>query len=356
MSRTYLHFVTQLFLPRARTSAAVLVAGVLAACSSTETTASQASAVLGGTTDDQDTGVVAIFIDKSTDFPEGLFCSGVLVAPNLVMTARHCVGGLTGALSPKCEDSGSYPATRPKAPAPANTFEVVNTTDAYGSDKPTKVKRVFVPPDPDGTTLCGHDVAMLELEQPLAGAVHEPSLDGPPAEGATFSAVGYGYNADGAGDGTRRRLDGSKIVHLGERRVNGALLNVANDWLADVGPCGGDSGSPALDASGKIIGIMSRGPATVCTEMTYTRVDVFADWIRESTREASSDASLPVPAWAAASATTDAGADGATPPPAAPGSSGCAVSGPARDTSGGWAALLALGLVLGVGQRRRRRA
>jgi hypothetical protein len=120
--------------------------------------------------------------------------------------------------------------------------------------------------------------------------------------------VGYGY--DGAvaiSDGVRRLRSGLKVAAIGlVRNTAGRTVATANDWVAELGPCGGDSGGPALDELGRVIGVMSRGNPTVCQQMIYTQVAGFRDWAKNTVVEAAGRAGIPVPAWAAE---PDAGID-----------------------------------------------
>jgi hypothetical protein len=298
----------------------------VAACGSSpdeELAGRASSAVLGGAVDNDANNVVAVFLDPSTDFPQGLFCTGALIAPNVVLTARHCVSALDGPHGePQCEDTTSAAANRVKAPVAPGSIGIVNTGDAYAS-KPARATRIVVLPDSDGQILCGADVALLVLASPLDAKPIALRLDGPPEKSTTFTAVGYGYDgADTSTAGIRRSRSGLKVLSVGERReVRPAkLFALASEWTADKGPCGGDSGSPAIDTEGRIVGVMSRGAPTLCENMTYGRVDVIADWLRESVRQASVDASLEVPAWAAKPADTTAAAPAAAP------DSGCAIA------------------------------
>lgn len=348
-----------------------LLVTTAAACTSAEpdheTTGAASSAVLGGAPDTAYAGAVAIFVRPGNEFPDGLFCTGALVAPNVVLTARHCVSPIDVVGEPRCEDSADGTATRPKDPVAAKSVVVVAEPNAYDENdrpaSPRTVERIEILPDSTGEILCGHDLALLVLAKPVeTTALLSPRLEGPPTVGTKFTAVGYGVDGTKPdSSGIRRSRSGLTVIAVGEVRTSGRLRSTANDWRADMGPCGGDSGSPAIDESGALIGVMSRGPSTRCEGMTYTRVDRFAEWLKTTVREAARDPS-DVPTWVGpreAPAVPDAAA---APPsagdtrPSQPEPSGCGVSG--RSPTGA-ATSFALFLVLAVvaaGRRRARRA
>src|ERR1700733_10408468 len=69
-------------------TAPLALAVALGACSSgspAETTAQVATAIVGGQDDTGDSGVVALLRGGA------LVCTGVLIAPHVVLTAAHCV-------------------------------------------------------------------------------------------------------------------------------------------------------------------------------------------------------------------------------------------------------------------------
>jgi hypothetical protein len=86
--------------------------------------------------------------------------------------------------------------------------------------------------------------------------------------GALPQSIGYAICADTGNadrDGTKddvglRRSRSDVVVEsVGAVNEDGRVKSTATEWVADIGPCGGDSGSPALDGAGLLIGIMSRG-------------------------------------------------------------------------------------------------
>lgn len=111
---------------------------------------------------------------------EGAYCTGVLIAPDLVLTAGHCIF-----------DRG---AKAPRDPASIR-FSAAQTDGADIAER--AVARMVADPDytpytPISGTTIRHDVALLQLAQPIPTSVAAPfNVGAIPAKGAEVSVVSY---------------------------------------------------------------------------------------------------------------------------------------------------------------------
>jgi hypothetical protein len=273
---------------------AVFVSASVSACGGASAPApeliprSLRAAVLEGSPSEDYAAVVALL--RYPNEAESEFCTAALIMPDLLLTARHCVSAL--------QDSaglcfGTPPATA-KTPYPAEVFYVDPAAQATFRQA-LSCAAVHVPVD---DALCGNDLAAVQLEDPLWDVtLLALRLTEPPMLGESITVVGYGEVQPGqaASVGERRVLDGATVEAVGATD-----RTVESEWIVDHGPCAGDSGGPALDVEGRVVGVMSRGSKKLCQSMIYQQLPPHAGWLRALAWESAERLQVEAPEWAKA--------------------------------------------------------
>jgi len=294
------HNVLAPFVRGARTAAVFLPVALAACASSTsapdgEAAASSARIVRGTNSDDTQNAVVLLMhLDMKSG--EVGSCTGTLLAPKLVLTARHCVAKTDeGAL---CSPAGS-----PIQGAKVYSNHAADTLYVYtGTKRPSfgpnilkeaagRGASLFVP---DAKTLCDADIALVVLQEPVKDAQIAPvRLDADPEKGETYTAVGWGITDKTQEPSTRQQRTGIKILEVGPGRDVSK-----NEFLVGEGICSGDSGGPAISEKGSVLGVVSRGGngtgsqgASGCinAQNIYTKVAGYKDLVLSAYAEAGQD-------------------------------------------------------------------
>ena len=134
-------------------------------------------------------------------------CSGILLSPRLVVTVAHCVSISDSTIA--CATT-----TLGKQASPSDLWV---TTDPHVRPEATFVRVVDLKrPGDEDTPLCGHDIALLRLDEPIELPRYAESNDEPAllqSADESFSVIGYGVDsADdelGASIGVRRTSSAS---------------------------------------------------------------------------------------------------------------------------------------------------
>jgi hypothetical protein len=287
-------------------------------------------------------------------------CTATLVAPNLVLTARHCVEDLGGH-----SECGTF---RPGEPASSLSIS------AGLSATPTGIvgKQIFVEASNDG---CTTDVALLLLASDVPNAKIAKVRFSTAVVGEPAVTVGYGDDGTGEPPAKREQRAGLSVDGIGPSLYeytdkHGTKIPVdlsPGELVTGESTCSGDSGGPLFDATGQIVAVTSRGVDDECVDRPsiYATVAAHEQIIRDAFAASGHSVDDPL---STEPQSVDAGVPAASPPPpaaepaAAPAppssvrpepSDGCAIGARPRAMSAASPLVLAL---LSLGARRRRRA
>jgi hypothetical protein len=280
---------------------ALLAAGLAVGCSppdgpfaaeGEQATGTTESPLVGGTIAQAEKRVVSI-CTGADQRSCGFRCSGIVVAPGLVLTARHCANENVN----EAIDCGLTRHAGNVVPA-SNTWVSDDTTFAQGVSKLHAAQRWSFP---KATSFCGNDFALLLVREPLSSAPASIAI-ARPIPNQTGLALGYG-SGRGFTQGTRRAAN-TTIQCVGNaegcKSLQGASSIDRNEFVTDVIACDGDSGGTLL-ADDKVLGVLARTIATNngCGNGVYQIPAAHALWLAREARAAYDSAKVSVPAWVA---------------------------------------------------------
>jgi hypothetical protein len=219
-------------------------------------------------------------------------CTGTLIAENVVLTARHCVATLGNA------DEGVRCAST-TAEQTHSARSVFVTVEASLRQRPSDYVGVVEIATPSDPLLCNTDIALLKLSRPIRHTdmpLIVPRIDSQVSDGEIYTIVGYGGTDDnGSGSGQRRIRDNRAVTCAPGACPFWAARD--REWGGNGGVCRGDSGGPAIDSAGRVIGVASRG-GQLCSSAIYSSVASWNDWITDHVIEWTREEGLEIPLWA----------------------------------------------------------
>ena len=216
--------------------------------------------IVGGAASGGDQDAVVVLARFEGGARVGL-CTATLLAPNLVVTARHCVSA-TDATAACGSDGNPVVGAALHGDRAPETLAVFTSAAGLAPDTSTdgaakaRGKKLVV----DGaTSICNHDLAFVVLDKAVAGPI-APIRLGPPSPSETLTAVGFGITEAGALPASRMKRSGLVLTGAGPMAYpDDARYGVGDaEFLLGESACAGDSGSPTLAGSGAVVGVASR--------------------------------------------------------------------------------------------------
>jgi hypothetical protein len=213
--------------------------------------------VFGGQVSTEDTDAVVYLVSGPG---RDRYCSGTVVAPRLVITARHCIAPHVEGTY-QCDVDGGFNPTSPRDPEdagavglayPPEQVEVRIGQFPYNEEPAYGEKIYTVSTD----SICRNDIAIVRVDRELPVPPRPMRLETPTYPGELITVVGYGKTYTNVA-GRHERHD-VEILAVGESSIYPEGRGSFNrTFRLGQAACPGDSGGPSLSDAGAVLGVFS---------------------------------------------------------------------------------------------------
>lgn len=239
-----------------RVAVGALVSIVLASCGGVTdepTLTTKRQAIINGTPSAADQNyVVQISMESTSGTGNYLhLCTGTLIAKNIILTARHCVG----------EPSADDLSVTDYAPNKLFFYFGQDGSKKVNDKAPAEARgaKLFT----NGKTSLSPDIALVLLDREIEEAVAPIAsirLEGGAVKGEKLDIVGFGVTEQNQYPARRYERKGVTVAAKGPGRTAGSLFDLEKgEFQFGEAACVGDSGGPALAAgTNAVVGVASR--------------------------------------------------------------------------------------------------
>lgn len=210
--------------------------------------------IIAGSPSTNEDDDVILLLYRSDSENKYFLCTGVLLSPHILATARHCV---TRTFSPSVDCSSNRKDNLD------GDYNVKNYTtfagkkydeNEYQGENYIGVSKIIHSGGPD---LCGDDIAFIVLNDGYESIAPAVIATVPPSTEDDLEAVGWGITLDENRYQNFIRYKRSGLKLLKEKSYENS------EFVVSEGSCSGDSGGPIRKSgTGITYGLLSRGTAT----------------------------------------------------------------------------------------------
>jgi MYXO-CTERM domain-containing protein len=213
-------------------------------------------------------------------------CTATLIAPDVIVTALHCVAQFTQDDEFSCTPDGTL-ATPPPDGVLGATFAPETILLRVGAQRKAEVDAYGVKVFRSGATdICKQDIALVVLDRQLDLPIAKVRLRQRTERGERVRVVGYG--STGLGTVDRFTRSGVRVTDVGEDQTSEVEgFAPPYTFVVTEGPCQGDSGGPAFsEETGALLGVYSISAGLDCSALgvrnMYTALAPFEPLVLEA--------------------------------------------------------------------------